>query len=121
MLRKQRLELNNLLKERERLLEAQHKLSTIATQPTAVSTQTQTSTSPRSKKSNGSAKQISFPTLTKEELNKQEKYKQNPKKSLLSKFSAIPVKQCFGPDYFSTDVIENSDDKELVTCKSFVI
>ena len=117
MLRKQRLELNNLLKERERLLEAQHKLSNLASQPVAVSAQTQTNVaSPRNKKSNNFGKQISFPALTKEELSRQEKYKQNPQKSLLSKFAGANVKQHYGSehDYFRSGVMDDSDDKELM-------
>lgn len=75
LLRKQRLELNYLLKERERLLQAQRKLSDLAGQPPLE--EENESEYRTQKKSRASAKQKPFPSLTKAELRKQEKQKQN--------------------------------------------
>ena len=110
MLRKQRLELNYLLKERERLIQAQQKLSSIAVQ----------------KPSNGGMgldKNISGQkkaktnclTLTKEELGRQGIYKEkNSQDILLSKLRPVADSN----SYVLTDEIDNeSEEKVLATGK----
>lgn len=115
LLRKQRLELNYLLKERERLLEAQQKLSSLATSAVSAHTQTNTTSVASLKNVNTtSGSQKTFPTLTQAELNKQDRYKERPRKSLFAKLDGMSVEPHYGSEHeiFPPSV---KSDKESMT------
>lgn len=117
LLRKQRLELNYLLKERERLLEAQQKLSSLATSAVSAHTQTNTTSVASLKNVNTtSGSQKTFPTLTQAELNKQDRYKERPRKSLFAKLDGMSVEPHYGSEHeiFPPSV---KSDKESMTGK----
>ena len=114
LLRKQRLELNYLLKDRERLLEAQQKLSALAAQPNEISTQTQSGnkSSSQKKKNKSSSKAKVFPTLTEAELNKQDMYKHSPKRNLFTKIEDMSVEPYVGSDQdYNQQIVDQSVDK----------
>ena len=79
LLRKQRLELNYLLKERERLLEAQRKLSDLADPGSEAEDnddeQGATATTQQPSKKKQSGKHKKYPKLTEAQLKKQQKLK----------------------------------------------
>ena len=103
MVKKQRQELDSLLKEREQLLEAQRKLAVLSG-PTSVNTHTQTP--PKSAEKN--TQTSTFLPLTKEEVSKQNsKQRGSGKKSLANKFSNMSVEPQYGSE------IEYQRNKEM--------
>lgn len=115
LLRKQRLELNYLLKERERLLQAQRKLSDLAGQPLLEENGEEFGDQ---KNAHTNTTQKPFPSLTKAELRKQEKQKkrnksQRPMRQLFSKMDN--EEQFYGSEreFYPpvTEAVEQSDFK----------
>lgn len=118
MLRKQRLELNYLLKERERLLQAQRKLSDLAGQP---SDENKIEYPAQKKKSKASKKHKAFPSLTKAELRKQEKQKEReanqPMRQLFSKLGNEEEFYGSEREFYppASEAVEQSDFKAPLT------
>lgn len=95
LLRKQRLELNYLLKERERLLEAQRKLSDLAGQASGE----EAATTGYSSKKKQNSKQKEFPKLTKAELSKQGKLKKESKQNTMRRLFPKLEEEFYGSEH----------------------